>query len=256
MSASKAANPKLRLDQLVVDRGLADTRSRALALIRAGQVLVADAVVDKPGTSVRADAELRLRGEPLKYVSRGGYKLEAALDSFGVNPAGRVAADLGASTGGFTDCLLQRGAARVYAIDVGYGQLSWSLRQDPRVVVMERTNARHLESLPEAVDLVVGDLSFISLTLILPSVLRLGVPGADAVLLVKPQFEAGRQGVGKGGVVRDPEIRAAAIQRVIDAISASGCEVLGQMDSPLPGARQGNVEHLVHVRLPCAASPG
>lgn len=246
----------MRLDQLVVDRGLAETRSRALALIRAGQVLVADAVMDKPGASVRADAELRLRGEPLKYVSRGGYKLEAALDRFGVDPAGRTAADLGASTGGFTDCLLQRGAARVYAIDVGYGQLSWSLRQDSRVVVMERTNARHLEALPEPVDLVVGDLSFISLTLILPAVLRLGAPGADAVLLVKPQFEAGRQGVGKGGVVRDPEVRAAAIARVVDAIVASGFALLDQMDSPLPGARQGNVEHLVHLRLPRAAAAG
>lgn len=247
---------KVRLDQLVVDRGLAETRSRALALIRAGAVLVADAVVDKPGTLLKPEVDVRLRGEPLRYVSRGGYKLEAALDTFGVDPAGRVAADLGASTGGFTDCLLQRGAAKVYAIDVGYGQLSWSLRQDSRVVVMERTNARHLESLPEPISLVVGDLSFISLTLILPAILRLGAPGADAVLLVKPQFEAGREGVGKGGVVRDPEVREAAIQRVIEAVSATGCAVLGQMDSPLPGARQGNVEHLVHLRLPGGAPAG
>lgn len=253
---SGRAGGRIRLDQLVVDRGLAETRSRALALIRTGSVLIAEEVADKPGTLVRPDAEIRLRGEPLRYVSRGGYKLEAALDHFKVDPAGRIAADLGASTGGFTDCLLQRGAARVYAIDVGYGQLSWSLRQDPRVVVMERTNARHLESLPEPTSLVVGDLSFISLTLILPAVLRLGAPGAEAVLLVKPQFEAGREGVGKGGVVRDPEVRLAAIQRVVEAMGAAGCAVLGQLDSPLPGARQGNVEHLVHLRLPGGPAAG
>lgn len=238
-----------RLDVLLVERGLVETRSKAVALIRAGSVLVSERPCDKPAERVPVDAPIRLR-ETLRYVSRGGYKLEAALDAFGVDPAGRVAADLGASTGGFTDCLLQRGAARVYAIDVGYGQLAWSLRQDPRVVVMERTNVRHLEALPEPVSLIVGDLSFISLTLVLPAILRLGASGAEAVLLVKPQFEAGREGVGRGGVVRDAAVRQDAISGVVQALSEAGLSVLGGIDSPLPGAKQGNVEHLVHARLP------
>lgn len=246
---------KRRIDQLLVDRGLAETRTRAQALIRAGSVLVEERPIDKPGESVAADAVIRVR-ERLRYVGRGGYKLEAALDAFQVDPAGRVCADLGASTGGFTDCLLQRGAARVYAVDVGYGQLAWSLRQDPRVVVMERTNARHLEALPEPVSLVTGDLSFISLTLMLPAVLRLGAPGGEAVLLVKPQFEAGREGLRRGGVVRDDETREQAIQKVLDAAEALGVRVLGGLESPLPGAKQGNVEHLVHLRLPVAAPLG
>ena len=181
---------KIRLDQLVIQRGFCDSRGKAQALIRAGQILVDDLPMDKPGTQVRAEAELRIRGEALPYVGRGGLKLEAALDVFLVDPTDRVCADLGASTGGFTDCLLQRGAAKVFAVDVGYGQLAWSLRQDPRVIVMERTNARTLASLPEAPSLIVGDLSFISLTKILPAVCRLAAPGAEAVLLIKPQFEA------------------------------------------------------------------
>jgi len=238
-----------RLDVLLVERGLVETRSKAVALIRAGSVLVSERPCDKPAERVPVDAPIRLR-ETLRYVSRGGYKLEAALDAFGVDPAGRVAADLGASTGGFTDCLLQRGAARIYAIDVGYGQLAWSLRQDPRVVVLERTNVRHLEALPEPISLIVGDLSFISLTLVLPAILRLGAPGAEAVLLVKPQFEAGREGVGRGGVVRDAAVRQDAISGVVQALSEAGLSVLGGIDSPLPGAKQGNVEHLVHARLP------
>ena len=245
---------RVRLDQLVVDRGLAETRTRASALIRAGAVLVRDVVADKPGTELPPDVPLRLRGEGLRYVSRGGGKLEAALERFGVDVAGRVCADLGASTGGFTDCLLQHGAARVYAIDVGYGQLAWSLRQDPRVVVMERTNVRTLDGLPEPMDLLVGDLSFISLTKVLPALLRLGAP--EAVLLVKPQFEAGREGVGRGGVVRDADVRAAAIAGVVAAAEAAGAQVLGQMDSPVPGAKAGNVEHLLHLRLPVAAPLG
>jgi 23S rRNA (cytidine1920-2'-O)/16S rRNA (cytidine1409-2'-O)-methyltransferase len=244
-----------RLDVLLVERGLVETRSKAVALIRAGSVLVSERPCDKPAERVPVDAPLRVR-EALRYVSRGGYKLEAALDAFAVSPAGRVAADLGASTGGFTDCLLQRGAARVYAVDVGYGQLAWSLRQDPRVVVMERTNVRHLEALPEPVSLIVGDLSFISLTLVLPAILRLGQPGAEAVLLVKPQFEAGREGVGRGGVVRDEAVRQGAIAGVVDALGAAGLSFLGGIDSPLPGAKQGNVEHLVHARLPDTRASG
>ncbi|HND29875.1 MAG TPA: TlyA family RNA methyltransferase, partial [Myxococcota bacterium] len=179
-------------------------------------------------------------------VSRGGLKLEAALDRFAVDPNGRVCADLGASTGGFTDCLLQRGAARVYAVDVGYGQLAWKLRQDARVVVMERTNARHLESLPEPIALLVGDLSFISLTLILPAIARL-LPSGEAVLLVKPQFEVGPRGIGKGGRVEE-EYRPLALEKVRREAEEQGFEVLGSMDSPVPGAKAGNIEALLHLR--------
>ena len=241
---------RTRLDQLVVSRGLADSRQRAQALIRAGQILVDDTPQDKPGTRVRADAAVRVRGEALPFVSRGGLKLDAALAAFAVPVEGRVCADLGASTGGFTDCLLQRGAARVYAIDVGYGQLAWKLRQDDRVVVMERTNARHLDRLPEPVDLLVGDLSFISLTHILPAIARLVRPGGDCVLLIKPQFEAGRDGVGSGGVVRDPEVRADAIARVLSDATARGFTRVASIPSPVAGAKKGNIEELVHLTAP------
>ena len=241
--------PRVRLDKLLVDRGLADSRQRAQSLIRTGNVLVADTPKDKPGTLVSVDAEVRIRGAPLPYVSRGGLKLEAALDAFGVDPSGRTCADLGASTGGFTDCLLQRGAVRVYAIDVGYGQLAWSLRKDERVVVMERTNARHLESLPEPVDLLVGDLSFISLTKILPAIQRIVEPSAECVLLIKPQFEVGREHVGKGGVVRDERARQAAIDGIRSAAEAMGARCLGVIDSPIPGAKKGNIEALIHLSL-------
>lgn len=242
--------PRVRLDVLVCDQGLADSRQRAQALIRAGQVLVDDRVVDKPGTKVPDAASVRLRGEPLPFVGRGGLKLAAGLDAFGVDPRGRVCADLGASTGGFTDCLLQAGATTVYAIDVGYNQLAWKLRSDPRVVVMERTNARHLESLPQAISLLVGDLSFISLTKVLPAIRRLTAPGGECVLLIKPQFEAGPGGVSKGGVVRDDAVRAATIASVIAAAEAAGFASGGTVPSPVPGAKKGNVEELVHLTLP------
>jgi 23S rRNA (cytidine1920-2'-O)/16S rRNA (cytidine1409-2'-O)-methyltransferase len=240
---------KVRLDKLVLDRGLAESRQRASALIRAGVVLVDNTPRDKPGTQVSPDAEVRLKGNPIPYVGRGGLKLEAALDAFNVDPRGRICADLGASTGGFTDCLLQRGAAKVFAIDVGYGQLAWSLRTDPRVVVMERTNARHLEHLDEPVSLIVGDLSFISLTKILPAVQRLGGDNAEAVLLIKPQFEAGREAVGKGGVVKDEAVRSAAIATVVASAEAGGARSLGVIDSPIAGAKKGNVEALIHLKL-------
>lgn len=243
---------RVRLDKHVVDLKLADTRQQAQALIRAGQVLVNDVPKDKPGTQIDPSAAVRIRGEKLPYVSRGGLKLAAALDAFSVDPKTRVCADLGASTGGFTDCLLQRGAGKVYAIDVGYGQLAWSLRQDERVVVMERTNARHLESLPEAPTLIVGDLSFISLAKVLPAIHRIAAPGAEAVLLIKPQFEAGREGVAKGGVVKDPAVRAAAIAQVRVAAEAEGAAWLGTVTSPIAGAKKGNVEELVHLRLSVA----
>jgi len=240
---------RLRLDKLLVERGLAPSRPRAQALILAGKVLVDDTPVTKAGSQVAVDASIRLKQQDHPYVSRGGLKLAHALDRFGVDPTGRVCADLGASTGGFTDCLLQRGAKRVYAIDVGYGQLAWKLRQDERVVVMERTNARHLDGLPEPIEVVVGDLSFISLAKILPAVARIA-PGARACLLVKPQFEVGRQAIGKAGLVKDPDARAAAVAEVLREAVALGFEALGEVESPITGAKSGNVEHLVDLRCP------
>ena len=237
----------LRLDVLLVTRGIVATRERAQSEIRAGNVLVDERPVDKPGARIEDSATVRLRAAPLRYVSRGGLKLEAALLAFAVSPSGRVCADLGASTGGFTDCLLQGGASRVYAIDVGYGQLAWSLRSDPRVVVMERTNARHLAGLPEATSLVVGDLSFISLRLILPTVWRLCGAGSEAVLLVKPQFEVGRERVGKGGLVRDDAARLDALTTVRLAAEEVGFVVRGAMESPVPGAKAGNREWLLYL---------
>ncbi len=242
-----------RLDVLLVSRGLVSSRQQAQALIRTGQVLVDEVVSDKPGNRVLKGATLRLRSGPSPYVSRGGHKLEGGLDAFEVSPEGLICADLGASTGGFTDCLLQRGATRVYAVDVGYGQLAWKLRQDPRVVVMERTNARHLEQLPEAPALMVADLSFISITKVLPALLRLAAPGAQAVILVKPQFEAGRERVARGGVVRDAQVRAEVIEEVRQACEAHGVKVLGSVASSLPGAKKGNVEELLHLQFPEAS---
>ena len=211
-----------------------------------GQVLVDETPVIKAGTRVRRDAALRIKGETLAYVSRGGLKLEGALDHFAVDPGGLVCADLGASTGGFTDCLLQRGAARVYAVDVGYGQLAWSLRQDPRVVLMERTNARHLESLPEPIELLVGDLSFISLAKVLPAIARVTAPGAPCVLLVKPQFEVGPERVDKGG----EEARRQACDDVMACAEELGFATLGVIESPIKGARSGNTEYLAWLRAP------
>ncbi len=202
---------------------------------------------------MRPDQAVRLARDEPRWVGRGARKLLGALEALDLQVEG-VAADLGASTGGFTQVLLLRGATRVYAIDVGHGQLDWSLRNDPRVVVMERTNARHLDGLPEPVDLVVGDLSFISLTLILPTVGRILRPGGQAVLLVKPQFEAGRRDVGSGGVVRDDQARLGAIARVRDAAGRAGFSVLGGVDSTLPGARGGNVEHFLHLQWPMLSS--
>ncbi len=243
---------KQRLDLLLVERGLADSRQKAQAWILAGLVIVREETLTKAGTRVPVDVEIRLReGATQRFVSRGGLKLEGALKDFPeVGVEGRVCADLGASTGGFTDCLLQGGAARVYAIDVGYGQLAWKLRQDERVVVMERTNARHLESLPEPIELLVGDLSFISLTKVLPAIERLTAPGADCVLLVKPQFEVGKGQLGKGGVVRDQGARRAALDAVLAEAAAQGFSVQGSTTSPITGAKGGNVEYLVHLRSP------
>jgi 23S rRNA (cytidine1920-2'-O)/16S rRNA (cytidine1409-2'-O)-methyltransferase len=241
--SSVVPGPGVRLDRLLVDRGLAPSRERAQRLILAGEVLVAERPATKPGSLVAPHAHVRLRAPASPYVSRGGEKLAGALDAFGLDVGGLVALDVGASTGGFTDCLLRRGARRVIAVDVGYGQLAWTLRQDTRVAVLERTNARYLAArmLPETPDLATMDVSFISLTLVLPAVTGILRPGGTILALVKPQFEAGRGQVGKGGIVRDPEVRAAAVMRVRRAAEALGLDVRGEADSVLPGPR-GNRE--------------
>jgi 23S rRNA (cytidine1920-2'-O)/16S rRNA (cytidine1409-2'-O)-methyltransferase len=239
---------KIRLDALVVARGLADTREKAKRLILAGSVEVGGQIADKPGMMAASNAEISVR-EGLPFVSRGGLKLKAALDTFVLHVDGLVAADFGASTGGFTDCLLQHGVRRVYALDVGYGQLAWPLQRDSRVVVMDRTNVRYLESLPEPVDLVTIDVSFISLGLVLPAAKRVLKPEAgQGVALVKPQFEAGREKVGKGGVVRDPDIHRLVLDGVREAAQEMGFRVRGLVRSPITGPA-GNVEFLLHLAL-------
>jgi 23S rRNA (cytidine1920-2'-O)/16S rRNA (cytidine1409-2'-O)-methyltransferase len=242
---------KERLDVLLVQAGLAPTRARAQALVLAGQVVVGETRMDKPGTRVAVDAALRLKAEVLPYVSRGGLKLAHGLAHFGVEVKGRVAADIGASTGGFTDCLLQAGAVRVHAVDVGYGQLHEKLRKDARVVVHERRNARHLapDALGEVVDVLVVDVSFISLSLVLPAVLPLLRSGGQLVALVKPQFEVGKGLVGKGGVVRDEAVRAAAVQAVFSTAVGLGLSVQGVTDSPILGPA-GNREALLAAKKP------
>jgi 23S rRNA (cytidine1920-2'-O)/16S rRNA (cytidine1409-2'-O)-methyltransferase len=241
-----------RIDLLLVERGLAESRTRAQALVMAGAVVAGEARVDKPGALVDPALPLRIKGDaaPQKYVSRGALKLEKGLEVFPVDPRGKVCADLGASTGGFTDLLLQRGARKVYAVDVGYGQLHPKVRGDSRVVVRERENARHLTAaaLGEPVQLVVGDLSFISLRLILPAVRELLAEGGDAVLLVKPQFEVGKGEVGKGGVVRDEAKRREALEAVAEAARGLGFEVIGHAESPIEGPA-GNREWLLGLRL-------
>ena len=238
-----------RLDKLLVDRGLVPSRERARALILAGQVVVDERRVDKAGAQVPLECEVRLKGEDIPYVSRGGLKLAKGLDAFGVDPRGRVAVDVGASTGGFTDCLLQRGAAKVYAVDVGYGQLAWKLREDPRVVNLERTNIRELtpDRLPERPDLAVIDASFISLDKVLPSTLGLLAPEAEIIALIKPQFEVGKGEVGKGGVVRDPQKHAAVVERVRELGESLGCAVLEVVESPILGPK-GNREFLIWMQ--------
>ena len=235
-----------RLDKVLVARGLAESRERAQALILAGQVYVNGQRVDKPGKPVPIDAHIDVRGR-LPYVSRGGYKLAAMLDHLKLDVRDWVCVDVGASTGGFTDVLLQRGARRVYAIDVGYGQLAWKLRQDPRVVVMERTNIRHVTRLPEVADLATVDVSFIGLRLVLPNVCRLVRADGWIIALVKPQFEAGPEKVGKGGIVRNPEVHREVLHRVLDFARTLGLGVQALIRSPILGA-EGNVEFLVAWR--------
>lgn len=243
---------RTRLDQHLVECGLAGTRSRARALILAGDVLVNGQRETRAGHAVGERDTVSLRRKP-RFVSRGGEKLDHALEAFGIDVAGFVAADLGASTGGFTDCLLQRGSSRVYAVDVGHGQLDLRVRDDPRVVVLEKTNARYLESLTEPVEIVVIDVSFISLSLILPVAARLLGAGGICVPLIKPQFEAGRGEVGKGGVVRDPAIHRSVLERSTRHAGDNGFGMLGLVVSPLQGPA-GNIEFLADLRLgePCA----
>ncbi len=253
------APAKLRLDKLLVDRGLAASRERAQALILAGRVLVAEQKVDKPGAPVAGDVSIRLLGDDLRFVSRGGLKLEGALTAWSVAVAGLACADIGASTGGFTDCLLQHGAASVLAVDTGYGQIAHKLRADPRVTLRERTNARLLAPgalvppLPPRITFFAMDVSFIGASLVLPAVIAALAPQdepwhGDAVVLVKPQFEAGREHVGKGGIVRDPAAHQLAIQRVQQTVLSLAGEVLGVIDSPILGM-EGNREFLLHARF-------
>lgn len=246
---------KVRLDKLLVDRGLAGSRERAQALILAGKVLVDDQKLEKAGAQVAEECVIRLLGEDLKYVSRGGLKLERALDCWGIEVAGKVCLDVGASTGGFTDCLLQRGAVKVIAVDTGYGQMDFKLRQDVRVRLLEKTNARYLkrDALGEPVDLIAMDVSFISATLVLPAVIGAAFPesrqerlGRQIVVLVKPQFEVGREYVGKGGIVRDEPAQLGAVERVRDSLVKLGARQTDVIESPILGM-EGNREFLMHA---------
>lgn len=248
---------KTRLDKLLVDRGLVPSRERAQSLILAGKVLINEQKIEKAGAPVDPAAMVRLLGEDLKYVSRGGLKLEKALDHWDIDVSGRVCLDIGASTGGFTDCLLQRGAVKVIAIDTGYGQLEMRLRQDPRVRLFEKTNARYLDhaQIGLFVDLIVIDVSFISATLVLPSVIQAAFPeeamqrrGKQLVVLVKPQFEAGREHIGKGGIVREERVQLDAVEKVRRAISDLGASSIDAIDSPILGAK-GNREFLLYAQF-------
>lgn len=239
---------KTRLDVLLVERGLQETRQKAQATIMSGLVFVKGQRVDKPGTAVPNDAEIEVRGNALKYVSRGGLKLEKAMAAFPITLDGAVCGDIGASTGGFTDCMLQNGASKVYSVDVGYGQLAWKLREDPRVVCLERTNARYLthEQVPDELAFASVDVSFISLKLILPPLRGLLKDGGHTVCLVKPQFEAGREKVGKKGVVRDPAVHLEVLEHFLDHAKESGFTVLGLTYSPIRGP-EGNIEYLGYL---------
>jgi 23S rRNA (cytidine1920-2'-O)/16S rRNA (cytidine1409-2'-O)-methyltransferase len=241
---------KIRLDRLLVDRGIVESRERGQALILAGQVLVNGLKRDKAGALVPEDADIRVTGEQLPYVSRGGLKLEAALREFAVDVAGKTALDVGASTGGFTDCLLQHGCRKVFSVDVGYGQMAWKLRQDQRVVAIERTNIRQIDPtiVSEPVDIVVIDVSFISLDKVLPSIMRFLNPASELITLIKPQFEVGRDKVGKGGIVRDEAAREEVVARVRAFVQEQGFDVKGVIPSPITG-QDGNVEYLLYAVL-------
>ena len=247
---------KTRLDVLMTEQGLAESREKARAIIMSGQVFVNGQRADKPGAAFEPDAVIEVHGSLCPYVSRGGLKLEKALAQFGVDPSGCVCSDSGASTGGFTDCLLQKGAKKVFAIDVGYGQLAWKIRSDPRVVTMERTNIRYVtpEQLGEPLDLSVVDVSFISLKLVLPAIQALLKPTGQVVCLIKPQFEAGKDRVGKKGVVRDPAVHAEVVESTCRMAEELGFGVLGVTFSPVKGP-EGNIEFLAHLRRGAESGP-
>lgn len=247
---------KIRLDQLVFDLGLTESRERAKTTVMSGLVYVNGQKADKPGMQVAPDAKVEVRGDALPYVSRGGFKLEKALTVFPVDPTGLVCIDCGASTGGFTDVLLQNGASKVYAVDVGYGQLAWSLRNDKRVISMERTNVRYItpEQIPEPLDLAVMDLSFISIELILPAIYPLLKDNAAVICLIKPQFEAGRDEVGKKGVVRDQKVHLSVLNRFLDFAPTAGFTTIGLDYSPIKGP-EGNIEYLGYLRKGSFPSP-
>jgi len=240
---------KIRLDQLVFDLGYTESRERAKTTIMSGLVFVNGQRADKPGMPVSPDAQVEVRGVALPFVSRGGFKLDKALKVFPVDPKGKHCIDCGASTGGFTDVLLQHGAAKVYAVDVGYGQLAWKLRNDERVVNLERTNLRHVtnEQIPELLDLAVMDVSFISIRLVMPAVKNLLKPGADFICLIKPQFEAGREEVGKKGVVRDRKVHETVVQGIVDFAPELGFTVMGLDFSPIKGP-EGNIEYICYLK--------
>jgi 23S rRNA (cytidine1920-2'-O)/16S rRNA (cytidine1409-2'-O)-methyltransferase len=245
-----------RIDRVLVKRGLVQSRERAQSLIMEGKIRVEGRVVDKPGTAVEEEASVEILGEDLPYVSRGGLKLEGALAAFSIDPSGMTVMDVGASTGGFTDCMLQKGAQKIYAIDVGYGQLAWKLRNDPRVIILEKTNARYLrrDAIEGEVDLILVDASFISIEKILPHLLGFLMAGGTVIALIKPQFEVGKGEVGKGGVVRDPSLHEKVVGRISRFFEDLGLSVLGVVESPLLGPK-GNKEFFIHMAKPSVPAP-
>ncbi len=240
---------KERLDRVLVERGLVSTRERARSLVMEGKVFIDGHPCTKPGTLINPDRDIQLKDAGLPYVSRGGLKLEAALLHFKIDVTHKIAMDVGCSTGGFTDCLLKHGARKVYCIDVGYGQLAWSLRNDPRIILFEKTNIRYLQrdAIPEAIDIATVDVSFISLTKVLPRVIEFLKPEGEALCLVKPQFEVGRKDVGKGGIVRDEAKRLMAVEMVANEAKGMGFSVIGSFRSPLEG-QKGNVEYFLYLK--------
>ncbi|GAB6182887.1 TlyA family RNA methyltransferase [Thermodesulfovibrio hydrogeniphilus] len=241
---------KIRLDQLIYQRGITESREKARALILEGKIIVNGNKIEKPGTLVDENSEINLCGEILPYVSRGGLKLEAAIEEFNVDVKEKVCLDVGASTGGFTDCLLQHGAKKVYAVDVGYGQLAWKLRTDPRVIPIEKTNIRYMpkEKVPEAVDIATVDVSFISLKLVIPKVLEFLKENGEIIALIKPQFEVGKDEVEHGGVIKSPEKRTRVVEDMKKFFESIGLKVIGVIESPIKG-QKGNIEYLIYAIL-------
>ncbi|MCL4536697.1 MAG: TlyA family RNA methyltransferase [Nitrospirae bacterium] len=240
---------KNRLDKILVDKGLVQSRERAQALIMEGKAFVDGITVTKAGAMVNVGAHIELKGEDIPYVSRGGLKLEAAIKHFSISMKDKIAMDVGSSTGGFTDCMLQHGAKRVYCIDVGYGQLAWKLRQDSRIVLIERTNIRYLEreKIPDEIDIATIDVSFISLAKVIPNVLEFLKQDGEIIALIKPQFEVGKGEVGKGGIVKDEAKRLKAVDRVKENLELLGLQTIGVIQSPIPG-QKGNIEHLIYMK--------